>query len=97
MFMRLNARCAHHVRPPVSQEAAIREGLLREFERNSDDNRFVLGQIARPYEDGDAVHAAVEHQPERIAALTGAEIQKAAQTYLDTRSYVKVTPTPEGK
>jgi hypothetical protein len=43
--MRLNARCAHHVRPPVSQEAAIHEGLLREFERNKDDARFVLGQM----------------------------------------------------
>jgi predicted Zn-dependent peptidase len=84
---------------PISprQEAAIREGLLREFERNSDDNRFVLGQIARASEDGDAVHAAVEKQPERIAAVTGAEIQKAAQTYLDTRSYVKVTLMPEGQ
>jgi zinc protease len=84
---------------PISprQEAAIREGLRREFERNSADNRFVLGQIARAYEDGDAVHAAVEKQLERIAALTGAEIQKAAQTYLDTRSFVKVTLMPEGK
>jgi predicted Zn-dependent peptidase len=93
--MRLNARCAHHVRPPVSQEAAIHEGLLREFDRNKDDNRFVLGQ--RAYEDGDAVHAAMEKQPERIAALTGAEIQKVAQTYLDTQSYVKVTLMPAGK
>jgi predicted Zn-dependent peptidase len=39
----------------------------------------------------------VEKQPERIAALTGAEIQRVAQTCLDTQSYVKVTLMPAGK
>jgi predicted Zn-dependent peptidase len=39
----------------------------------------------------------VEKQPQGIAALTGAEIQKVAQTYLDTQSYVKVTLMPAGK
>ena len=33
--------------------------------------------------------------PERIAALTGDAIQQAAQTYLDTRNYVKITLVPE--
>jgi len=79
------------------QLVAIRGGLLREFEQNSQDNRYVLGQIARAYEDGDAEHAAVERQPERIASLTAEAIQQAAQTYLDTRSYVKVTLMPETK
>jgi len=79
------------------QEAAIHQGLLQEFERNSDDNRFVLGQIARAYEDGEPANAAIEKQPALIAALTGADIQAAAQKYLDTRSYVKVTLMPEGK
>ena len=69
--------------------AAIREALLREFEQNSQDNRYVLGQIARAYADGDAEHAAVEKVPERIASLTAEAIRQAAQTYLDTRSYVK--------
>jgi zinc protease len=79
------------------QLTAIREGLMREYEQNSQDNRYVLAQIARAYEDGDAEHAAVEKQPERIAALTAAAIQQAARTYLDTRSYVKVTLMPETK
>jgi predicted Zn-dependent peptidase len=39
----------------------------------------------------------VEKQPERIAALTAAAIQQAARTYLDARSYVKVTLMPETK
>ena len=33
---------------------------------------------------------------DRIAALTGEEIQEAARTYLNTKSYVKVTLMPEG-
>jgi zinc protease len=79
------------------QEAAIHDGLLREFERNRDDNRYFLEQIARAYEDGDVERAAVERQPERIAALTGEAIHQAALKYFDTRSYVKVTLMPEGK
>jgi hypothetical protein len=50
-----------------------------------------------PAAGGDAEHAAVENQPQRIAALTAEAIQQAAQTYLDTRSYVKVTLMPEAK
>ena len=80
------------------QEAAIHDGLLREFERNREDNRYFLEQIVRAYADGNVEQAAaVEKQPERIAALTGAAIQQAAQKYFDTRSYVKVTLMPETK
>ena len=79
------------------QLTAIRGGLLREYEQNSQDNRYVLGQIARAYEDGDAEHAAVERQPQLIASLTAAAIEQAAKTYLDTKSYVKVTLMPETK
>jgi predicted Zn-dependent peptidase len=35
--------------------------------------------------------------PQRIAALTGDAIQRAARTYLDTGRYVKVTLVPETK
>ena len=52
---------------------------------------------ARRYADGDAANvAAVENVPEQIAALTGAAVQQAAQTYLNTDRYVKVTLVPEG-
>ena len=72
--------------------------LLREFERNSQDNGYLLNQIARRYEDGDAANvAAVDNLPDQIAALTGDAIQQAAQTYLDTGNYVKVTLMPETK
>jgi zinc protease len=80
------------------QVALIREALLREFETNSQDNGYLLNQISRRYEDGDAADiAAVDNLPERIAALTADAIQQAAQTQLNTSSYVKVTLMPETK
>ena len=40
--------------------------------------------------------ADIEHLPDQIAALTSAAVQQAAQTYLNTDRYVKVTLVPEG-
>ncbi len=78
------------------QVARIRESLLRQFENDSQDNSYLLAQISRRYEDGDAANvAAVEGLPARIAALTGDMIQQAAQTYLNTSNYVQVTLLPE--
>ena len=78
------------------QVALMREGLLREYESNSQDNGYLLNEISRRYEDGiGATGAAAESMPDRIAALTGDAIQLAAQTYLDTRNYVKVTRMPQ--
>ncbi len=80
------------------QVARIRESLVREFERNSQDNGYLLNQISRRYENGDATDvAAVDNLPDRIAALTGDAIQQAAQTYLNVENYVKVTLVPETK
>jgi zinc protease len=80
------------------QMGLIRQGLLREFEKNSQDNSYLLGQIARHYEDGDAANVgAVDGLPARIAALTSEALQQAAQTYLDPANYVKVTLMPETK
>ena len=41
--------------------------------------------------------APVVNLQERIGRLAGEEIQEAAQTYLNTKNYVKVTLMPEGK
>jgi len=80
------------------QVGRIRDALRREFERNSEDNGYLLNQIARRYADGQSADLApVVNLQERIAALTGEEIQEAAQTYLNMKSYVKVTLMPEGK
>jgi predicted Zn-dependent peptidase len=80
------------------QMIRLREGLVRDYEANSQDNRYRLEQIARHYEDGDAASlGTTDNVPTRIAALTSEAVQQAAQTYLDTRNYVKVTLVPETK
>ncbi len=79
------------------QMALMREGLLREFESNSQDNGYLLNEISRRYQDGDAADVAADNMPDQIAALTGAAIQRAARTYLDTDNYVKVTRMPRSE
>src|SRR5262249_41145199 len=65
------------------QMAALRSSLARDFERDSQDNGYLLNQIARRYQDGEGDTAeAVEGLPTRIAALTSGSIERAAQTYL---------------
>jgi zinc protease len=89
---------AKATRFPPGQMVLIREGLLREFEQNKQDNSYILGQISRRYADGDAANVVVvDDLRDTIAALTGDAIQQAAQTYLTTGNYVKVTLMPETK
>jgi zinc protease len=85
---------------PISrgQVTRIRDILLREYETNSQDNGYLLHEISRRYEDGQAAElAAVGNLPDQIAALTGDAIQQAAERYLNTQNYVKVTLVPEAK
>jgi zinc protease len=77
------------------QMALLRSVLVREFDVNSQDNAFLLEEISRRYENGDTT--AVIPVPEQIAALTATAIRLAAQTYLDTGNYVKVTLMPESR
>ena len=78
------------------QVRRLRAALLHDFEQDSQDNGYLLNEIARRYADGDAAHvAAAIDLPDQIAALTGEAIQEAARTYLDTANYVKVTLMPE--
>ncbi len=80
-----------------NQLAIIRDALTREFEQNSQDNAFVLNQIAQRYEDGEAATVANALNPEPgIAALTDQSIRQAAR-YLDMNNYVKVTLMPKGQ
>jgi zinc protease len=76
----------------------IRAGLLRQFEQDSQNNGYLLNQIARHYEDGDPQDASIiVDLPQRIARLTGDQIQRAAKAYLDTANYVSVILMPEGQ
>jgi zinc protease len=76
--------------------ARVRDVLLREFDRNSQENGYLLNEIARRYDDGDGASVgAVVNLRDRIATLNGYAIQQAAQAYLDTSHYVQVTLLPE--
>jgi zinc protease len=78
------------------QMGLVREPLLRDFETNSQDNRYFLRVIARAYEDGDGVGVAQALDvPGQIRALTSDAIQQAAERYLDTSRYVKVILMPQ--
>jgi zinc protease len=80
------------------QVRRLRALLVRDFEQDSQDNGYLLNQIARRYEDNDAAHVgAVRDLPAQIATLTGEAVQEAAKTYLDTSNYIKVVLMPERK
>src|SRR5204862_3555481 len=70
----------------------IRQGLLREYELDSQDNGYFLNELAHRYSDGEG--ALGTPLPDQISALSGQAIQQAAQKYLDTNNYVKVTLMP---
>jgi zinc protease len=77
------------------QMTLIRDNLLRELERNSEDNGYLLGEISRRYAEGASMSVGADSLRAPIAALTADAIQQAAQTYLNTGNYVKVTLVPE--
>ncbi len=74
----------------------LRESLLRDFERDSQENGYLLNAIARDYEEDGGKHVGdIEHLPDQIAALTSVAIREAAQTYLKTENSVTVIQNPE--
>jgi predicted Zn-dependent peptidase len=73
----------------------IRAALLRNHEQQSQNNGYVLSEVARVYALGEADRiTTLLDLPSRIDALTGEALQRAAQTYLDTRNFVRVTQVP---
>jgi len=80
------------------QMALVRQTLQRQYEADSQDNRWFLSEISRAYEDGTAANLAASlDMPKRIAALTADDIHEAAVTYLDAKNYVRVTLLPAAK
>jgi len=74
----------------------VREALVREFETNSHENRWAVARITDAYENGDDVREVLA-EPAVNRTLSASMIQEAAQLYLDTRNYVRVTLVPEKK
>jgi zinc protease len=74
----------------------VQESLRRDFERESQDNGYLLNAIVRDYqEDGGRNVADVEHLPDQINALTSAQIRDAAQAYLNPENSITVVQSPE--
>jgi zinc protease len=82
--------------PTEKELADTREGLLRDFETNSKQNSYLLTQIVFKYEVGEEL-ADVFAMQRFYTALTPADIQAAAKTYLDFANYVRVVLVPEKK
>jgi len=80
--------------PSDGQVADSRAALMRDFETNSQENRYLLSRLAYSYQYGEAVEAVFNIGPS-VDRLTASLIQEAARTYLDTRRYVEVTLLPE--
>ena len=79
------------------QVSRVRSILLREFEKNSQENGYLLGQISRRYDDGDAANVGAAVQAPQTSELSAFAIRVAAQKYLDIGNYVRVTLMPETK
>jgi len=78
--------------------ARVRDILLKEFDQRRQDNRYVLNEISRLYEEGDAANLAkVDQEPATIAALSAEAIHQSAKRYFDLANYVQVTLMPEKK
>jgi zinc protease len=89
-------RFVRNTRLSRDQVARIRAALLRDFEQDSQDNGYLLNQITRKVEDGDAASlGTVFDVPRQIEGLTGEAVEQAARTYLNTERFVKVTLMPE--
>ncbi len=80
--------------PTPKQLADEREALLRDFETNSKDNGYLLGQLIGKYQYGEDP-ATVWDVPNYYKKLDAAMIQQAAKTYLNVENYAKVTLVPE--
>ena len=80
--------------PTPSQVADARAGLARDFETNSQRNEYLLNRILFKYEYGEDVKDVFDMQPyyDQISVVA---LRDAAQMYLNTNRYVKVTLLPE--
>ena len=80
--------------PSQSQVADTRAGLQRDFEVNSRDNQYLLSRLLFKYEYGENVGDVFNMRP-YYDQITVASIRDAAQMYLNTNRYVKVTLLPQ--
>ena len=82
--------------PTDQQVTDQRETMLRDFERGSKENGYLLNQILALYENSEDV-AGVWMISDYYKKIDKAMIQDAAKKYLDTKRYVEVLLFPEKK
>jgi zinc protease len=82
--------------PTEQQLTDERETLIREFERNSKLNNWLVGQISFRYENGEDP-AGIWSFADLYKKIDKAMVQDAAKKYLDTKRYVEVMLFPEKK
>ena len=82
--------------PTEKQVTGQKEKLLREFETNSKQNGYLLSQISLRFHHGEDP-AGIWMIPEFYQKIDAAMIKEAANRYLNTASYVKVSLFPEKK
>jgi zinc protease len=82
--------------PTEQQVTDQRETLLRDFERSSKLNGYLVGQISYRYESNEDP-AGIWMIPDYYKKIDKAMIQDAAKKYLDAKRYVEVMLFPEKK
>jgi zinc protease len=82
--------------PSEGQFADERRALVRDFETNSQRNRYLLDRMLFKYEYHEDVDD-VFNMRRFYDRLTAPMLREAAQTYLDPNRYVKVTLLPEAR
>ena len=80
--------------PNAKEVADTKETFLREFEANTKQNAYWLGQIALKYEYGEDP-ATLLAVPDFYKKIDAAMIQQAAKQYLNTQRFVRVSLMPE--
>jgi zinc protease len=80
--------------PSTGQLSDQRLALARDLETNSSSNSYLLNQLTYKYQYGEDP-GEIFRLPEFYAQITPPAIRDAAQMYLDTSRYVKVTLLPE--
>jgi zinc protease len=82
--------------PTPTQVNDVKTQLTREYETNSKQNGWLIGQISIKYHYGEDPDGLLK-LPELYQAVNAAMIQEAARRYLDTKNYIKVVLMPEKK
>jgi zinc protease len=82
--------------PTDKQVADAKEGFLRDYETQIKTNGYLLTQISFKYQYGEEGELPVLFDlPAWYNRLSASSIKEAAQRYLNTKRYVKVTLMPE--